>query len=96
MLRKTETPPDIKTVQTLSYGAFKDVIQFLEGVDTHYKRFLNNSQAEEFRRIYEMGYQKEFGWCVELIESLKRVHQCTETEINEMKQILKKARKQRG
>jgi predicted house-cleaning noncanonical NTP pyrophosphatase (MazG superfamily) len=96
MLRKSETPPHIKNIQSLTYGAFKGVIQILEDVDKEYKKLLNSSEEKEFKRIYELGYQKEFGWCVELIDSLKRVHQSTETEIKEMKQTLKKAKKQWG
>jgi predicted house-cleaning noncanonical NTP pyrophosphatase (MazG superfamily) len=96
MLRKVKTPPDIKNIQSLSYGAFKGVVQILEDVDKQYKILLNSSEEEELKRICEIGYQEEFGWCVELIDSLKRVHQSTENEMKQMKQTLKKAKKQWG
>jgi hypothetical protein len=97
MLRETTKPLDIKLVQDLSYKAFSDVIKLLEEVNREYKKMSNNFKEQEdgLKQVYEMGYQKEVGWYLELFDSLRQINQFTESEIKQMKQTLKKAKKQK-
>jgi hypothetical protein len=96
MLRKKNIPEDIKLVQSLGAETSSGVIKILDDVNQAYKRILNSCQEDIIKQLSEMGHQKEVGWYLEIISSLRRVQQCTDTELKQMKQALKKSKKQRG
>lgn len=95
-MKKNKTPEEIKNIQSECLKLFSDLVTSLDGMKTTYKdEVIGNCQEDLIKMLCGMGFQKEIGWILEIIESNKRLYETLDTETKVMRRILKTANKGR-
>lgn len=89
---KNKTQDQVKLAQFQGMLTFSEYHKVLEEITTDFKHMTENCCEEELRKFYKMGYKQELGWCLDVINSLKRLSQSFDKETKQIENILKNAK----